>query len=364
MCAQQDVEVAVLFADPPRNLYQMRQWYGPLQRLAERHRLAVVCCDPDSARTVADESGLPVRVRSVWGAVGWLRAQRRLGLALYVNQNSRNILFTRVPGPCHVHVNHGESDKRSMTSNLLRMFDRVFVAGQASIDRISRALRLFDARRMVPIGRPQLDVPLDAPADLPPTDLPTVLYAPTWEGGRPSMRYGSGPTHGEAIVTALLADGRHRVIYRPHPRTGTHLERFAAADARIRGLLRAEIAAYPQAGHYIDDTPRFGWQTAAADVAVCDISSVDYDWIASGKPILVTQPADARAHIECDGIAGQVPMLTAADAPRVLERLEAATGAESRQRLAALARYHFGDTTPGASMRRFLEACDAVMRER
>ena len=353
----------MVFADPPRNLYQMRQWYGPLQHLARRCRLVVVCCHEDSARTIAAEASLPTIVRDVRGVVRWLRAGRHHGLALvvYVNQNARNIVFTRVSGPCHVHVNHGESDKRSMTSNLLRMFDRIFVAGQASIDRITRTLHFFDDRRLVPVGRPQLDVPVDPPADLPPTGLPTLLYAPTWEGGRPSMRYGSGPTHGEAMVRAVLAEGRHRIIYRPHPRTGTHLERYGAADARIRALIATASRERPDVGHYVDDTPQFGWQPAVADAAVCDISSIDYDWIASGKPILVTRPADSRAHIERGGIAGQVPMLAAADAGQVVERLREAAGVESRRRLARVAAYHFGDITPGASMARFLAACDAVL---
>ena len=56
-----------------------------------------------------------------------------------------------------------------------------------------------------------------------------VWYAPTWEGDRPSIAYGSLASHGVAIIEALLADPSVRVIYRPHPRTG-----YASADASRR----------------------------------------------------------------------------------------------------------------------------------
>jgi CDP-glycerol glycerophosphotransferase (TagB/SpsB family) len=355
--------VAVVFPDPPRNLYQIRQWYGPLQQLARLHPLLVLCGSAESAAVVQSESALPVLTLDVLETARWMRRQPSLRLALYVNLNARDLLFTRTPGVMHVHINHGESDKRTMTSDFLRQFDRLFVAGQASMDRIAAGLRGFDTSRLVPIGRPQLDVPVMPPRELPRTTRPTILYAPTWEGGRPAMRYGSGPTHGEALVRAILSEGRHRLLYRPHPRTGSRLETYAQADARIRELIAAASQRDPAAGHWVDDSPRFGWQPGVADVAVCDISSVGYDWIASGKPLVVTLPADARAHIQADGIVGQVPLLRAGEAGEVFDRLREAATVESRAKLAALAEYHFGDTRPGECMRRFLAACDAALRE-
>ena len=46
--------------DTLRNVYQLRQWYGPLRELDQRHRVGVVCLDSRTARTVRAESGLPV----------------------------------------------------------------------------------------------------------------------------------------------------------------------------------------------------------------------------------------------------------------------------------------------------------------
>ncbi|MCQ8779961.1 CDP-glycerol glycerophosphotransferase family protein, partial [Escherichia coli] len=87
-------------------------------------------------------------------------------------------------------------------------------------------------RRAIEIGRPQADYYVGA---LPytPDERTVVLYAPTWEGDRPSAHYGSIRTHGEALVRALLASGSHRLSYRPHPRGGVVDPEYGAANARI-----------------------------------------------------------------------------------------------------------------------------------
>src|SRR5690606_12834114 len=110
--------------------------------------------------------------------------------------------------------------------------------------------------KLLIIGRPQLHVPESPPDDLPTTDLPrTVVYAPTTEGSAAPMEYGSLPSHGAEMVQALLADGGYRVICRPHPQAGRRLNTHANAVRKITALLGSAPG-----GHYVDSTPRFGWQ--------------------------------------------------------------------------------------------------------
>ncbi len=97
-----------------------------------------------------------------------------------------------------------------MSTNQYKAYDYAFVAGDAARNRLSRVLWDYDLdRRTFSIGRPQAD---HYSGELPyaPDDRTVVLYAPTWEGDRPSAHYGSIASHGEALVTALLATGRHR----------------------------------------------------------------------------------------------------------------------------------------------------------
>src|SRR5690606_21013437 len=103
-----------------------------------------------------------------------------------------------------------------------------------------------------------------------PGERTVVLYAPTWEGDRPSAHYGSVRTHGEALVSALLATGRHRVVYRPHPRSGVVDPEYGAANRRIISAIEAANASDSSAHHVYDDGPDLGWQLSVADVAIVD----------------------------------------------------------------------------------------------
>ena len=98
----------------------------------------------------------------------------------------------------HVHISHGESDKQSMASNNAKSYDRVFVAGEAAVQRHATGLLEFDLDRLVRIGRPQLD--LHREPVLAPSARRTVLYAPTWEGDADYNNYSSVDTIGPEIV--------------------------------------------------------------------------------------------------------------------------------------------------------------------
>ena len=79
-------------------------------------------------------------------------------------------------------------------------------------------------------------------------------------------------------------------------------------------LRRANATRTPSAGHVVDITGAFGWQVDAADVCVMDISAVAYDWLATGKPLLVTRPAEPRAELPESGLVRELELLDAADA--------------------------------------------------
>jgi hypothetical protein len=63
------------------------------------------------------------------------------------------------------------------------------------------------------------------------------------------------------------------------------------------------------------------------------------------------------------GLVTELDLLDEAAAARGAELVDAAV-AQGSKRHTALVEHYFGDTTPGASMQRFLDACDAVVRDR
>lgn len=357
-------QVAVYFADGAVNMYQMRQWYRPLAELAKRWPVVVLSRSATGAEKLLEEEGPPVafvpKVRDLERFI----AQQDIRVVLYVNQNTRNFQMFRYGRRWHVFINHGESDKMYMTTNQYKAYDYAFVAGQAARDRLSRTLWDYDVdRRTLDIGRPQAD---HYSGTLPytPDERTVVLYAPTWEGDRPSAHYGSIATHGEALVRELLATGAHRVIYRPHPRSGVVDEAYGAAHRRIISAINAANAADPTAQHVYDQGAELGWQLSAADVAVVDISAMVYDRLAAGKPLMITRPADERAAVDTTGYLADCEWLTVESASRIVAEVDRVRGDDAAvARLRMWVQHYFGDTTPSVATAKFHAAVETLMRE-
>ncbi|NLB47211.1 MAG: hypothetical protein GX814_05660 [Microbacteriaceae bacterium] len=359
---EQTFRIGVYFADSDVNIYQMRQWYAPLAELSKTHPVVVIARSPAGAKLLMEESGLDVAFAQKVTDLEKLVRQQPLEVILYVNQNTRNFQMMRYGERWHVFINHGESDKMYMTSNQFKSYDHAFIAGDAARTRLSKALWEYDLdTRTFAIGRPQTDHLAGEPpfaAD----DRTVVLYAPTWEGDRPAASYGSVVTHGERLVERLIATGRHRVVYRPHPRSGVVSPEFGAANERIIAALAAANQRDPGAQHVYDTAPAIGWQLSVPDVAICDVSAMVYDRLATGKPLMVTRPASPEADVDETGYLSVCEWLTEGDVDRIDEVLQGVIeDDEARERLGTWSTHYFGDTTHGAPTRRFHEAIETLL---
>ncbi len=358
--------IGVYFADGRVNLYQLRQWYKPLVELSKQYPVLILSRASGSALELLEESPLPVAyVRRVVDLEQVIQDQD-LHVVFYVNQNAKNFQMMRYGRRWHVFINHGESDKMYMTTNQFKAYDYSLIAGDAARARLEKVLWDYDFdKRAIPIGRPQADHYLDGvPLPYTPDDREVVLYAPTWEGDRAAAAYGSIVSHGVQLVRGLLATGRHRVIYRPHPRAGVLDSAYGAANREIIAAIAAANAGDPSARHVYDDGPSLGWQLAAADVAVVDISAMVYDRLAAGKPLLVTRPVDREAQIDTGGYLQACEWLAASDAATMVARVDEVTHDKAAlDRLVGWVEHYFGDTTPGVPTARFHAAVDQLMAE-
>lgn len=356
--------VAVYFADGDVNMYQMRQWYKPLAELARTWPVVVLSRSATGARALMAEDAPPVAFVPTVRDVERFLATQEIRVVLYVNQNTRNFQMFRYGRRWHVFINHGESDKMYMTTNQYKAYDYALVAGQAARDRLSRVLWDYDVTtRTIEIGRPQADH-YSGVLPYTPDDRIVVLYAPTWEGDRPSAHYGSILSHGESLVSALLATGRHRVVYRPHPRSGVVSPAYGRAHQRIVAAIAAANAADARAQHVYDNGPELGWQLSSADVAVVDVSAMVYDRLAADKPLLITRPVDPEAVVDTHGYLSDCEWLDAsrsADFVGDIDRVRTDPAAVAK--LAHWVHHYFGDTAPGSSTRRFHAAIGFLMTE-
>ena len=355
--------VVVHFAGDEDSLYQLTQWLWPLERLAQRLPVAILCRSARAAQQIAPRTPLPVRFGRRLADLDAVLGAPTVRCVLYVNQSPLNFHALRHPRPAHVHLSHGESEKSSMVTNQLKAYDVVLTAGQAARDRIRAQLIGFGEDRMIDVGRPQLDEPVTVPpawrthrATADSSARPTVLWAPTWEGDSPAMAYGTLPQTGDAVAEALVAAGA-RVLYRPHPRTGVVDPRFREADVRIRARLEA-------AGGFVDVSPSVGWQFQEADACIAEMSSVAFDWLTTGKPLALIRPADPRADTIPGGLLDRTSAVAPEHADQAVSAVLDALRADDDPAPTAVARHYLGDTEPGAQIARFLAAVTSIVHDR
>jgi hypothetical protein len=364
-----DVHVIAYYADDPTRSYQLIQWLEVLETLHEHHPVGIVVRDVDVAALLQERTALPVFTVPSFPELTALYDALDAKVALYCNNsifNFQSLIHGRM---LHAHINHGESDKQSMASNNAKAYDRVFVAGEAAVQRHVEGLLDFDTRHLVRIGRPQLDLrptPLLAP-----TRRRTVLYAPTWEGDADYNDYTSVDTLGTRIVRAILAVPGVRLVYKPHPKVTTSLT--PAVQEGHLAILRLVAEASerdPEAGHAAVLRGDILAVMPDCDAMVTDVSSVGLDWLylRTEAPILITD-----RHQDVERFRQDVPVSRCADVVDEsnvagLAGLLAARLDHDEHHLArvGMRHFYFDDIQVGESTTRFLDAVDelAALRDR
>lgn len=287
-------DVALYFAGPAKDVYQANMWLGPIEALERRSVVLMRSREAfqELAATRLPVICVPAGVDFMNLELGSIRA------ALYAANVGANIHMLREPGMKHVFVGHGDSDKQASVNPYSKVYDEVWVAGLAGRERYARAgVGVLDAD-IVEIGRPQLAGVQTFGG--PSADRPfTVLYAPTWEGWLDDDPYHTSLVlMGEQIVKGLLAvRPQVRLIYKPHPLTGTRSKAALAAHQRVVELIRAaggdtEATSLDGPGHRVvtGRVPALFDCFNQTDLLISDISSVVSDFVQSQRPYVVANP--------------------------------------------------------------------------
>ncbi|THV43385.1 CDP-glycerol glycerophosphotransferase family protein [Glycomyces buryatensis] len=286
---QLDPEFMIYFAGPPNTTYQLEMWLPYFDQIdgdyfimtRERHNL--------NALSRATER--PVVFVEGQGPID-LIIPESVSAVFYVNNGMKNTHLVRNPDLLHLQLLHGDSDKVSSYNPVTAMYDRIFCAGQAGIDRYANHGVRIQADKFDIVGRPQvsvLDIPRTRISD---ATAPTVLYAPTWTGFYEDANYCSLPL-GPNLVRTLLERGA-TVVFRPHPYT----DRDDGAKRKrieIEELLRADAAKTGRAhawGEKASEEMTLFDCVNAADALVCDVSAVASDWLYTEKPFAVVDARD------------------------------------------------------------------------
>ncbi|WP_086695546.1 hypothetical protein [Streptomyces recifensis] len=223
--------VAMYFSGGASSAYQANMW---LSTLAGLERPLIVLRERFMVQRI-DATDVPVlclpRVATLFAL-----ENSTLKAMLHPANSGKTSQVLRIPAIKHAFINHGESDKLSSCNPYAKAYDEVWVAGPAARERYALADVGVEDKDVVEVGRPQLAS--IRPYSGPPTGAyTTVLYAPTWEGWDGNPGNTSVVLAGEHIVAQLLNDPRVRVLYKPHPMTGSVDPRASAADERVRALI-------------------------------------------------------------------------------------------------------------------------------
>lgn len=236
-------------------------------------------------------------------------------IAVYPTNSTLNVHLQRDKRLSHVFIGHGDSDKAGSASPFTRSYDQVWVSGRAAIERYAEAGVKIPANRFVCVGRPPLSPKvriaeaehrarkyaeegrhdprsaltaelLDADGAEKPT---TILYAPTWEGYFDDSDYSSVGRMGLEIIETLLDRFPDcRIVFKPHPMTGTRTAHLKEVSGRIEeALARAPVHNPSAAVHPGVDLHTWFDMT---DLLITDVSSVASDFLAWDRPYVVTNP--------------------------------------------------------------------------
>ncbi|MEU9010853.1 hypothetical protein AB0D12_13930 [Streptomyces sp. NPDC048479] len=245
--------VVLYFSGSDESAYQVNMWLETLEHVEGRPLILM-----RERSLVSKLAPTSVPVICVPGGTHLMNLDLSMvRVTLYPANVGKNIHMLRVPTMKHVFIGHGDSDKLASVNPFSKVYDEVWTAGRAGRDRYALADVGVRDDDIVEVGRPQL-APIETWTGTPKNDMPTILYAPTWEGWDDNPGNTSLLLAGENIVRRLLeAEKPVRVIYKPHPFTGIRNKKAKAVHARITALVQA-------AGAERAADPRWAKEAAAA----------------------------------------------------------------------------------------------------
>ncbi|WP_327370788.1 hypothetical protein [Streptomyces sp. NBC_01217] len=240
-------------------MYQVNMWLEALESLDLR---PIIVLRERATLRYLDATSVPVIC--VPKADNLARVEMpELRVALYPGNAGKNVHMLQRAEVKHVFIGHGDSDKLASSNRVSKVFDEIWVAGRAGRDRYERIKHAVSSNQIVEVGRPQL-MPLHHWTGSVINEVPTVIYAPTWEGWTDDACYTSVIPAGEKLIRTLLVHDRQiRIIYKPHPLLGTRSPAAAAAHRAIIALLQQ------------DNTQRFGRKITDSKSAARKLARID-----------------------------------------------------------------------------------------
>ncbi|NKX49345.1 hypothetical protein HER39_01860 [Arthrobacter deserti] len=345
-------EFALYFGSNVGAGYQAGMWLPYLDRIGRPY--IVITRTLKMMRAIAAITDAPVIHRPTLRSLEEV-VPPSLKVAFYVNNAVKNTHFIERREMRHVWLNHGDSEKPACYNPVHAIYDHIFSAGQAGVDRYARHGVDIPLEKFRIVGRPQVE-------DIrrrqgPAAQNPTVLYAPTWRGPYADTAVYSLP-HGRGIVEALLARGC-TVIFRAHP-FNYRFPEATAWIAEIGELLAADAAATGRQhvyGKAAEQEMSIVDCFNASDAMVADVSAVVSDYLQSGKPFSIVSVGRSIEELAAEAPASRAAYVIEEDLANLDQALDNLLVHDplAAQREASRV-YYLGDFPAGSYADGFLSA--------
>jgi hypothetical protein len=279
---------AVLFIGRPNFIYQLKLWLPAFELLGEP--FDILLRDETLVSHVKKLTQRPIFLVDDYSK---LETNPNLKLIFYVNNSPNNSDAVKYTQFTHVQLLHGDSEKTASFNPVNGMFTKIFVSGQAAVDRYERNGVLIHPKKFVLVGRPQLGE-IEVRKKVQNKKPLTVLIAPTWGGSAAGETYTSlGLAPG--FAKELVALG-HRVVFRPHP--------FSHTKASDRAIIKEvhDILATDSNNHVFGAAAEQDLPITECinmcDLAISDLSGIVSDWLYSLKPYILVSMDESKAVFE------------------------------------------------------------------
>jgi hypothetical protein len=288
---------AVFFDGDEETLYQIRMWIKPFENVGLDW--IIITRRPSMANELQKMTKkAPVIIARDRDKLIEVCNLPSLKFIMYVNNARENTEVVRFPHLVHAQLMHGDSEKTASFNPVSGMFTKIFVAGQAGIDRYARNGVSIAAEKFELVGRPQLGGMNVASGPVNPKE-PTILVAPTWGGSALGEELSSLAVTPQ-LVQALL-DAGASVVYRPHP--------FCSRTAEGAHTIRQVHEMLEQHANQTGRNHVFGKAAETditvnqaanmSDMIISDLSGIMSDWLFSLKPyLLVSMDQSAKDFAE------------------------------------------------------------------
>lgn len=309
-----EIPVLVYFDGNMGHLYQIEQWIQILKELNKKAKVYIVIRKISTFNWLKNNTDFPIFWCKTLDDLQ-LFYQNDIKCILYVNHTQSNFQSLINGKSLHVHINHGESDKTSTITNQSQAYNYVFVSAEAAYEKYDNNLIKKEMGKFIKVGRPQLDhigVPIEVE-----TDKKVILYAPTWEGTHESMNFSSLKDFGIDLVKNILGNSEYYLLYKPHPNTGSRNAKYGTINQEIIEIINS--SEYGEVFLTGDINKLYD----SVNLAIFDNSAVAIDYLASNKPMLMTDLFHVIQERVCKPtICGAARMLEIKDVDNICNIIE------------------------------------------